>query len=493
MMKKRIVFTFLAVLLLSLSLSACNGDDAAPAVSPPEEEEAPPSPPEVELSGSIPEGGRLYDKWWNEAGVDEPTGDQPLWASQSSNTRDGSTTWRCKECHGWDYMGADGAYGSGSHFTGFPGVFDAQSMSDGELLAWLDGSTNADHDFSAMGDEAFGSLVTFLQEGLVDQREFVDYEAKAPIGGDAAHGQELFDGLCFACHGTDGRQINFGDDEEPEYLGTVASGNPWEFIHKVLYGQPASDPTMPSGIDGGWSMQDVVDVLAYVRTMPTELASAEISVTRGGRLYDKWWKVADVDEPTEDNPVWARQSTNTRSGGDTWRCKECHAWDYMGALGPYASGSHFTGFPGVFFAQDKSLEDIVAQISGVTDPEHDFSAMGESAITDLATFIKDGQVDMRDYVDYDTKTPVGGDAAAGEELYMSTCTLCHGEDGQMINFHDADDPEYVGTIAVDNPWEFIHKVRNGQPGTLMPAVFDAGWSVQDMLDLLSFAQTLATE
>jgi thiosulfate dehydrogenase len=24
-----------------------------------------------------------------------------LWASQSSNTRDGSTTWRCKECHGW--------------------------------------------------------------------------------------------------------------------------------------------------------------------------------------------------------------------------------------------------------------------------------------------------------------------------------------------------------------------------------------------------------
>jgi thiosulfate dehydrogenase len=383
--------------------------------------------------------------------------------------------------------------GSGSHFTGFPGVFDAQSMSDGELLAWLDGSTNADHDFSAMGDEAFGSLVTFLQEGLVDQREFVDYEAKAPIGGDAAHGQELFDGLCFACHGTDGRQINFGDDEEPEYLGTVAGGNPWEFIHKVLYGQPASDPTMPSGIDGGWSMQDVVDVLAYVRTMPTELASAEISVTRGGRLYDKWWKVADVDEPTEDNPVWARQSTNTRSGGDTWRCKECHAWDYMGALGPYASGSHFTGFPGVFFAQDKSLEDIVAQISGVTDPEHDFSAMGESAITDLATFIKDGQVDMRDYVDYDTKTPVGGDAAAGEELYMSTCTLCHGEDGQMINFHDADDPEYVGTIAVDNPWEFIHKVRNGQPGTLMPAVFDAGWSVQDMLDLLSFAQTLATE
>lgn len=492
-MKSKLLLISILMLSLALALGACAGDEPTTVSSPPEEDPAPPSPPEVELSGSIPEGGRLYDKWWKVAGVDEPSEDQPLWASQSTNTRSGSTTWRCKECHGWDYMGADGAYGSGSHFTGFPGVFDSSGLSDGELLAWLDGSENADHDFSAMGDEALGSMVTFLQEGLVDQRDFVDYEAKAPIGGDAAHGQELFDGLCFACHGTDGRQINFGDDEEPEYLGTVASGNPWEFIHKVLNGQPGSEPTMPSGIDGGWSMQDVVDVLAYAQTLPTELASAEISVTRGGRLYDKWWKVAEVDEPTEDNPIWARQATNTRSGDDTWRCKECHGWDYMGAFGPYGSGSHFTGFPGVFFVQDKSLEDIIAQISGNVDPDHNFSAMGDAAITDLATFIKEGQIDMRDYVDYDTKIPVGGDAARGEALFGSTCTACHGEDGRLLNFGGADDPEFVGTIAVGNPWEFIHKVRNGQPGTGMPAVYDAGWTLQDMLDLLAFAQTLATE
>ncbi|MGE5123820.1 MAG: hypothetical protein ACM3H7_04830, partial [Acidobacteriaceae bacterium] len=74
-------------------------------------------------SSSASRGGRLYDNWWVEAGVDEPTSDQPLWASQTTNTRSGSDTWRCKECHGWDYKGADGAYGSGSHMTGFPGVF----------------------------------------------------------------------------------------------------------------------------------------------------------------------------------------------------------------------------------------------------------------------------------------------------------------------------------------------------------------------------------
>ena len=36
--------------------------------------------------------------------------------------RAGADTWRCKECHGWDYAGKDGAYGSGDHRTGIVGV-----------------------------------------------------------------------------------------------------------------------------------------------------------------------------------------------------------------------------------------------------------------------------------------------------------------------------------------------------------------------------------
>jgi thiosulfate dehydrogenase len=51
----------------------------------------------------------------------------------------------------------------------------------------------------------------------------------------------------------------------------------------------------------------------------------------------------------------------------------------------------------------------------------------------------------------------------------------------------------VGTLAADNPWEFIHKVRVGQPGVAMPAAVDSGWSSQDLVDLLSYAQTLPTE
>jgi thiosulfate dehydrogenase len=52
----------------------------------------------------------LYDSWWTVTGTDRPTTDQPLWQTQTTNTRTGADTWRCKECHGWDYQGKDGAY-----------------------------------------------------------------------------------------------------------------------------------------------------------------------------------------------------------------------------------------------------------------------------------------------------------------------------------------------------------------------------------------------
>lgn len=220
-------------------------------------------------ASDIATGGKLYDKWWKVIGADAPTTDHPLWALQTTNKRSGADTWRCKECHGWDYKGKDGAYGSGSHFTGFPGVWDAaQSMSQEELAGVLKGSSNADHDFSSvLDDESIDKLAEFLAEGLIDNALYIDYGAKAPIGGDADHGKELWDGLCFACHGTDGTQINFGSAEEPEYVGTIASHNPWEFLHKDRMGQPGAP--MPSTFQLGWSIEDVVDVLAYAQTLPT--------------------------------------------------------------------------------------------------------------------------------------------------------------------------------------------------------------------------------
>jgi thiosulfate dehydrogenase len=220
---------------------------------------------EATSSGSASRGGRLYDNWWKEAGVAEPTGDQPLWASQTTNTRSGTDTWRCKECHGWDYKGANGAYGSGSHFTGFTGVDGVGTKSIDEIEAILSGSANSDHDFSAMGDDAIADLATFLQTGLVDFTSRIDAETKSAIGADPDHGKELF-AVCAACHGQDGRLLNFGSDTEPEYVGTIALDNPLEFLHKVRAGQPGT--AMPASMDGDLSMDDLLDLLAFAQTLP---------------------------------------------------------------------------------------------------------------------------------------------------------------------------------------------------------------------------------
>jgi thiosulfate dehydrogenase len=485
-MFKRIIIVALLLLGVILLLAACAPEEAIPTPVPPTRTPVPDPTTDDNLAGSLSEGGRLYDKWWVEAEVDQPEGDQPLWATQDTNTRNGSGTWRCKEFHGWDYMGAEGAYSSGSHFTGFPGVFDSQQPTAEELLAWLDGSTNSEHDFRAMGDSALESMVIFLSEGLVDVSPYID-ETKAAVGADESAGETLYINACAACHGQDGRAINFGDMDDPTYVGTVADDNPWEFIHKVRAGQPGTG--MPSSIDSGWDMQDVVDVLGYAQTLPTEPAA----VSMGGRLYDKWWVEAEVDQPEGDQPLWATQDTNTRSGSDTWRCKECHGWDYMGAEGAYGSGSHFTGFGGVLLVEELSMDSYIAWLDGTENSDHDFSAMGEDVLTYLATFLSRGIVDVSFYIDPDTKAAIGGDGSTGEILYSAACSACHGLDGTTINFGDADDPTYVGTVAADNPWEFIHKVRAGQPGTGMPSSIDNDWSFQAVIDLLTYAQTLPIE
>ncbi len=243
-----------------------------PGAIPPSERPTSVEAPPGARAGSVTRGGLLYDKWWEVIGVDAPTTDHPLWATQTTNTLSGDTTWRCKECHGWDYLGKDGAYGSGSHFTGFPGVYDAaQRKSAAELAGALKGATNPNHDFSSVLDEqAINDLAIFLKKGLIDPREYLDYEAKTPKSADRNHGEQLYNGLCAACHGPAGTKLNFGTPEEPEYVGTIAKDNPQEFLHKTRFGQPGSEPPMPATIDLGWSIQDVLDVLAHAQTLPAK-------------------------------------------------------------------------------------------------------------------------------------------------------------------------------------------------------------------------------
>jgi len=217
-------------------------------------------------------------------------------------------------------------------------------------------------------------------------------------------------------------------------------------------------------------------------------------IVRGAQLYDKWYAVLGVDAPAGNMPIWNRQSTNTLSGPDTWRCSECHGWDYRGNQGEYRSGSHYTGFPDLLtLVQSLTVEDIVNHLNGDLDPAHNFSLyLDEASINQLAVFLENGIIDDSRYINPISLRVIDPDITHGQDLYQSTCQKCHGADGTTIVFRTSGIIEYLGSIANRDPWRFLHRTRFGVAGTDMPIGYDLGWNPEDGRDLLAFAQTLPT-
>jgi thiosulfate dehydrogenase len=234
-------------------------------------------------------------------------------------------------------------------------------------------------------------------------------------------------------------------------------------------------------------------------------------IAQGGRLYDKWWQELDLSKPNGTHPAYP--ATGKQKGAATWRCKECHGWDYRGGAGAYKKGSHHTGITGVHGLHDGD-EQVVRGI--LRDKTHGFtSVLPDEALRKIARFVVAGQVDIRQHVDARTKQ-VRGDRVAGRKIFKSICARCHGPEGNDMNFsRDANDPEYLGTVASKNPWEAIHKLRNGHPGAFMDhehmhmsrnimmrhhqGLIKMGdsmpfmrekLSLQQQIDLLSYLQTL---
>lgn len=190
-------------------------------------------------------------------------------------------------------------------------------------------------------------------------------------------------------------------------------------------------------------------------------AETESAIARGGRLYDKWFAENKAAKPTDDHPAYPHKGG--KYGKDaSWRCKECHGWDYKGKDGAYASGGHATGIKGIQGAAGKDAAAIVAILK---DKNHGYTDAMLSAedMNDLGLFVAKGQTDVSKYYDAATKKPKG-DAAKGEAYFNTLCAGCHGKDGKKLK-----DAPPLGSVA-DNVPEMLHKILNGQPGEAMPAL-----------------------
>lgn len=204
----------------------------------------------------------------------------------------------------------------------------------------------------------------------------------------------------------------------------------------------------------------VMTSLAMLTALPpAQAAETESAIARGGRLYDKWFAENKAAKPTADHPAYPVK--DGKYGKDaSWRCKECHGWDYLGKDGAYAKGGHASGIKGIAASKGKDPTAITAILR---DKNHGYTTaqLSDKDAGDLALFVAKGQTDMAKYVE---GGKAKGNADKGEIYYNTVCAGCHGLDGKKVK-----DGPALGSVA-DNGAEMMHKILNGQPGEPMPAL-----------------------
>jgi len=224
-------------------------------------------------------------------------------------------------------------------------------------------------------------------------------------------------------------------------------------------------------------------VLPFLMVTNAGAGELQHDIAHGGLLYDNWLKISQGTPPAKGtHPSYPKQAK--KKGSATWRCKECHGWDYKGKDGAYRKGSHFTGIKGIREAVGKDVDVIVAVLKDDTHKLTD-EMMSADDFNSLALFVSQGQVDMDKYINPETRE-VKGNLEKGAGYFNTICARCHGLDGRKIK----DMKVTIGKVANANPWETLHKIRNGQPGEEMPAL--RALPVDIALDALVYARTLPT-
>ncbi|MDP1530693.1 cytochrome c [Rhodoferax sp.] len=404
-------------------------------------------------SASVVRGGRLYDNWSLEAKGRAPNHPNPAFKSKQAPIAP-ADSWRCVTCHGWDYQGAEGIKGISSREKTDPLVIAAllkdANHGYGELLSELDRL----------------DLGNFVASGQTDMRKLQALALRSKPG--QATSDKVYATVCANCHGLDGALLR-----QVPPLGDSARQRPQEVLHVALNGHPGGN--MPALRTLG--EETVAKMLAYLQTLPSINLAA--SIANGGRLYDDWQVHTGGQRQALPHPAYPPTAYYANAASETWRCKECHGWDYKGHQGQYARGKHATGIKGVRTLVGVEPDKIIATLNSRS---HLYGAvLKHRDLQDLANFVSYGQIDMDALIDGRTGLS-RGDAARGAAHYRTMCAGCHGLEGAFVA------KRHVGRVTREDPWHSLHNMLNGHPDDTMPALREIDPKV--ISDILAHMQTL---
>lgn len=154
--------------------------------------------------------------------------------------------------------------------------------------------------------------------------------------------------------------------------------------------------------------------------------------------------------------------------------------------GKYGAGSYRTGIAGITHLQGATPDRVVTVIR---DKTHQYTEkmFPDNIALRIGYFIVRGLHDADVYIDRESgKTR--GSAARGARVFQNICATCHGFQGTKLDWGEDEEHKYVGTEPNANPWEVLHKIRNGHPGhemvSLRPLPIDVS------VDVLTYGKTL---
>lgn len=207
-------------------------------------------------------GGRIYDNWWDALGRRKPDGMHPAYPKEGK--RKGPTTWRCVECHGWDYNGKDGLYGKGERFTGIKGIRGAKGRSPAAIMRLLRAQPHG-YTEAMIKDDELRRVALWVSRGQYNADRYISRKTDV-VRGNRQRGAALLQTICATCHGFDGRLLNWGTRDKPAYIGTEARKLPDEVLHKIRHAHPGAAMVSLQAL----RLKDAIDLLAYAQTLPAQ-------------------------------------------------------------------------------------------------------------------------------------------------------------------------------------------------------------------------------